>query len=327
MSKQLFANNAISTLSGVLPKAGTTLVCMAGQGSRFPTPTGGDFFLLTIYTKDVYATEQEVEVVKVTGRAEDVLTIERDVELLTGEVGGLAYNGSTTTVFLELRWTAMGASNVLQASDNLGSIASPGAARANLGLSSSDVLAEGATNLYFLASRVREALLTGLSVATNAVISAGDTVLEALGKVQAQITSHFGSGGAAHANATTEAAGFMSAADKTKVNNAATLTGAETLTNKTLTGYTETVYALIGTTPVFNPANGTIQTWTLLGNSTPTSSINAGQSMTLMIDDGTAYTITWPSVTWMNGTAPVLNTSGYTTIVLWKVGSTLYGKY
>jgi hypothetical protein len=49
--------------------------------------------------------------------------------------------------------------------------------------------------------------------------------------------------------------------------------------------------------------------------------------MTLMINDGTAYTITWTTlaVTWVGGTAPTLATTGFTVIELWKVGSTIYG--
>lgn len=43
-----------------------------------------------------------------------------------------------------------------------------------------------------LATDVRAIVLTGLSVATNAVISATDTLLVALGKLQAQITGHTG---------------------------------------------------------------------------------------------------------------------------------------
>lgn len=75
-----------------------------------------------------------------------------------------------------------------------------------------------------------------------------------------------------------------------------------------------------------NPANGTIQLWTLGANRTPTaSSFASGQSMTLMVADGTAYSITWPSVTWVGGTAPTLAATGYTVIVLWEVGTTLYG--
>lgn len=104
-------------------------------------------------------------------------------------------------------------------------------------------------------------------------------------------------------------------------------TDTQTLTNKTFTGFTETVYAISdGSSVDLNPSNGTIQTWTLGANRSPTaSSFAAGQSMTLMVNDGTAYTITWPSVTWVGGSAPTLATSGYTVIVLWKVGTTLYG--
>ena len=50
-------------------------------------------------------------------------------------------------------------------------------------------ISEG-TNEYFTAARVRAVVLTGLSLATNAVISATDTVLSAFGKLQAQITAN-----------------------------------------------------------------------------------------------------------------------------------------
>jgi hypothetical protein len=46
------------------------------------------------------------------------------------------------------------------------------------------------TNQYFTTARVRAVVLTGLSLATNAVISATDTVLSAFGKLQAQITAN-----------------------------------------------------------------------------------------------------------------------------------------
>ena len=55
---------------------------------------------------------------------------------------------------------------------------------------STDAVTEGSTNLYFTAQRVRDAVLTGLSTATNAVISATDTVLGALGKLQKQISTN-----------------------------------------------------------------------------------------------------------------------------------------
>jgi len=108
-----------------------------------------------------------------------------------------------------------------------------------------------------------------------------------------------------------------------------TLTGTIALSGTVSLGssLTETVYAITGTTPVLNPANGTVQTWTLSNNSTPSDGFSAGQAVTFMIDDGTNYTISWPSVTWKTGggVAPTLNTTGYTAIVLWKVGTVLYG--
>jgi len=88
---------------------------------------------------------------------------------------------------------------------------------------------------------------------------------------------------------------------------------------------TEEVYALTGTAPSLDPDIGTIQTWTLTGNSAPVDALTDGQSMTLMIDDGSAYSVTWPTMNWAGGTAPTLETSGYTVIVLWKIGTTLRG--
>lgn len=52
----------------------------------------------------------------------------------------------------------------------------------------SDNIAEGSSNLYFLASRVLASILTGLSVAVSTVVTASDTVLVAIGKLQAQVT-------------------------------------------------------------------------------------------------------------------------------------------
>ncbi len=98
----------------------------------------------------------------------------------------------------------------------------------------------------------------------------------------------------------------------------------------TINSYTEIVFAVTGTAPALSPLNGTIQTWALTGSSTPTAlGFSDGQSMTLMIDDGSAYTINWTSmsITWKtdSGSAPTLNTAGYTVIELWKVGGVLYG--
>lgn len=52
-----------------------------------------------------------------------------------------------------------------------------------------DALAEGSTNLYFSESRVRNTVLTGLSLASAAAVAATDTVLTALGKIQAKLNT------------------------------------------------------------------------------------------------------------------------------------------
>jgi hypothetical protein len=111
----------------------------------------------------------------------------------------------------------------------------------------------------------------------------------------------------------------------------------QTLSNKTIErailndGYTEEVFAVTdGATVNLDPNNGSIQTWTLGANRTPgQANWAAGQSITLMVDDGTARTITWTTlgVVWETdgGTAPTLALTGFTVIVLWKVSTTIYG--
>jgi hypothetical protein len=113
----------------------------------------------------------------------------------------------------------------------------------------------------------------------------------------------------------------------------------QTLSNKTLTGTTETVYAITdGAAFEINPANGGIQTITLGANRTPKgTSFAAGQSVTLMVTAST-YTLTWTDTTfgpsgvkWVGpsaaGSAPTLSTSAISIIELWEVGSQVYGAF
>ncbi len=119
-----------------------------------------------------------------------------------------------------------------------------------------------------------------------------------------------------------------------------TPTGTQTLTNKTLTDpaiigtILEDVYTISdGAAFEIDPSNGSIQIIVLGASRTPKgTNFAAGEAITLLVDDGTDYAITWTDatfgtggVTWVGGTAPTLATSGYTVIELWKVGTKVYG--
>ena len=119
-----------------------------------------------------------------------------------------------------------------------------------------------------------------------------------------------------------------------------TLTGTQTLTNKTLTDpaiigtILEDVFTITdGAAFEVDPGNGSIQLITLGASRTPkATNFAAGESVTLMVNDGTAYTITWTDATWgtggviwKGGTAPTLATTGYSVIQFWKVSTQVYG--
>ena len=100
-----------------------------------------------------------------------------------------------------------------------------------------------------------------------------------------------------------------------------------TLTNPTFTGTpVEDVYTLSGTSLALEPDNGSVQLHTLSGNTTYTDGFSNGQGVFLIINSASSYTVTWPTVVWLNngGTAPTINASGYSSISLIKAGGTLY---
>ena len=121
-----------------------------------------------------------------------------------------------------------------------------------------------------------------------------------------------------------------STADTVLVSTEQTITGAKTFTSVlSATSIKDTVNSLSAAASVaLDPTTGGIQTITL-GQATTFTLSNwaSGHRMTLMIDDGSNYAVTWPTMQWAGGVAPTLATSGFNTIELWYVGSTLYGAY
>lgn len=86
MAKQLFANFASCKLGAaiVTTSAIATLTLETGKGSLFPSPSVGDWFVLTVWKADHSA----VEMFKVTARSGDVCT-----------VGTRAYDGTTAATW------------------------------------------------------------------------------------------------------------------------------------------------------------------------------------------------------------------------------------
>jgi len=75
-------------------------------------------------------------------------------------------------------------------------------------------------------------------------------------------------------------------------------------------------------------SNGTIQNLTLSNDvGTITDSLADGEAITLVVDDGSGYAITWGTTKWVGGSAPTLDATNKNVIVLWKVGSDLYGMF
>ena len=174
-----------------------------------------------------------------------------------------------------------------------------------------------ATNVVDVANH-----LTSLTLGTALAVAQGGTG----GNTQATARTGLG--------ATATGSNIFTAANAAVVRteiDAVGVTATQTITNKTLGNYTETVFAVVdGAGAVLDPNNGSIQTWTLGANRTPTqANWAAGQSITLMLNETVSgYTVTWTTlgVVWVGGTAPSLApTGGFTVITLWKVGTTIYG--
>ena len=94
-----------------------------------------------------------------------------------------------------------------------------------------------------------------------------------------------------------------------------TISSTSKLTNKHIPDRVYTITDAAGF--AIDPTNGDLQKVTLGANRTPTvANWVDGDSVTLLVADGTAYTITWTTigVVWKGGTAPTLAATGFTEI-------------
>lgn len=261
---QILKNNVSGVLNGSITAAATSLTLL--DASNFPDP-GTDYYLLTLIGLNGNGQEASWEIVKVTSKASNTLTVVRAQEGTTAQAWA-----SATTVQMRLTAASVAKSDHVH----------PFPTAANVGA---------------------EPAFTTLGVAKGGT---GATTLTGILK---------GNGTGAFTAVTAPTGTIVGTTDS------------QTLTNKTFTGYTETVFNLTGTD--ISPANGTIQYKTLTANTTFTESLADGQSVILMLNPST-FAATWPTITWIGSaasTAPTLVASVYNCITFFQFAGTLYGKY
>jgi hypothetical protein len=99
---RLWVNNAASVLATAVGGSDTALSVASGTGALFPAPTGGDYAILTLERGGASTVR---ELVRLTGRVGDVLTVVRAQE---GTSAQTFSEGDT----IELRVTAQGMANL-----------------------------------------------------------------------------------------------------------------------------------------------------------------------------------------------------------------------
>jgi len=100
-------NNAFGTLNAGITSSSTTIVLQAGEGARFPTLSAGDYFYATLID-----TSNNLEIVKVTARSTDTMTVVRAQDNTTARA-------FSTNDRFELRPTAALFNEVIQAVENV----------------------------------------------------------------------------------------------------------------------------------------------------------------------------------------------------------------
>lgn len=78
MPKILFANNAETNLAAPISAVATSISVTPGDGIKFPSPTGGDYFQITLVK--MVGGVAVYEIVSVTARSTDTMTVLRGQE-------------------------------------------------------------------------------------------------------------------------------------------------------------------------------------------------------------------------------------------------------
>ena len=102
----LFSNNASAALAASITAASTSITVTTGQGALFPAVSAGSYFYATLVDSS-----NNLEIVKVTARSGDTMTVARAQE-------GTVARAYAAADKIELRVTAAGLGNLVQLDGN-----------------------------------------------------------------------------------------------------------------------------------------------------------------------------------------------------------------
>ena len=200
ISTQLYVNNAKSVLATGISPSDTALIVTTGTGGLFPSPSAGQFFLVTLEASGVY------EIIKVSSRTGDTLTVSARAQ------EGTTANTWPASTPVEVRLTAGAITKFLRAQDKLFDLASvdllstPAASDANTYICHNNdeagnpvVAINNSLGLWRLSTHTKVHLtgaITSVSTTTSAISTAIAAAVTSLvtGKYVIQFTSGANSG-------------------------------------------------------------------------------------------------------------------------------------
>jgi hypothetical protein len=166
----IFVNNAISALASGVTDVATSMTLTTGEGALFPNPTGSEYFYATLID-----TSGNLEIVKCTTRATDVLTVVRGAESTTAQ----AWSAGDR---IEVRITAGGLMDTVAAAAAV--VASTAADAASAAADAASTAADAASTAADAASTAADAA----STAADAAAAAGSATTAAATALAAKIT-------------------------------------------------------------------------------------------------------------------------------------------
>jgi len=261
-----FANNAVATLASGISNLATSITVATGKGALFPTPSGSDVFRATL----VRASDAAVEIVNVTARSGDVMTVTRAQE---GTTGLTCVAGDK----FELRLTKAVMENVYQAGGTDVSVSDGGTGRST-GTTPYALIATGTT-----ATGAQQTLEAGAT--TELLVGGGASALPVW-------TTATGSGSPVRATSPTLVTPTLGVATATSMSSGSYTTPSTAATTPT---YGSDLLAGIG---AFTDETGwTLGSgWSITGGQAVYTSGGGTLSATIAVTSGTKYQIDWTHV-------------------------------